>query len=735
MKISRYIFAGISATAMMGFYGCGSGGSIDVVDPNAAPSAAEQVVNALGFVGSAKCIECHELSHPALVGDYLEGIHVVHGTGVNAASGESCLQCHDPIGDGRLIQDRVPAANVPTEGLAAVGCEGCHGGNGSGHYEVVSPLAVTCGQCHDSNHITDNPEGNNIYSDYLAGNKHSKAPTHLGAPCVKCHTDEGGRMYKDIHTVDGLETVLADAASPIQCRTCHNAHNPDKLLLAATASESAQYNTCTNCHQRHDAQVVAAVTPLFGGTQTGTTDGSSGDLIYHGGRWTRVISSTHYDNPVNDATTPVIEGYIMGPANERVCLDCHNVHSADITINQQWARSGHGGRILAAKEAAALTETDKTIAQVIAVRAAGVTAATGNAWVSQGGSGTTSCGTRCHTATGAASYLNNPTAYTPASLLFPYRTGSQKEMLYCWGCHTQAAAGVLRTPGAITKPGFNGVGATVMDYTFNGTAVSALPDLTSSNGCVPCHLGRYNRDGIVNGTRSSSAKIHHGAAAATLFSKEIHPGYEFKDAGGVNFLQYDSTIKNDGSSASFMHRDIGTFKVDGTPYKAQTGTSGPCVACHMGPTGTANHEFGLAGLGGGTCGTSAGGVAGACHATTMTVTVLEEESADFQQALTLLNLYLTKGGGYNNYLNTDVVANSATVEIDAYGAFQNWKYLSDEAAAYVHNRKYARRLVFDSIDKLDNGVMDGTITINMTNYPLAGAWLGADAGTGVALRY
>ena len=140
-------------------------------------------------------------------------------------------------------------------------------------------------------------------------------------------------MYKDIHTVADLALVQAvDTTSPIQCRTCHNAHNPDKLLLDETkigdvVTVSAQYNTCTNCHQRHDAQVGAEVAPLPGST---STDGSSGDLIYHAGRWTRVISSTHYDNP---ATADIIEGYNLNPASNRVCLDCHNVHSADITIN------------------------------------------------------------------------------------------------------------------------------------------------------------------------------------------------------------------------------------------------------------------------------------------------------------------------------------------------------------------------------------------------------------------
>lgn len=760
MRVNRIIIAGVAATAMMGFYGCGS--NFDSASSTTETNATQQKVEALGFVGSNKCIECHEgftWSSDA-VSKYLAGKHVIHSDHVSAASGETCLQCHDPIGDGPLIEGKINAANVPAAGLAAVGCENCHGTGkdhwGSGPIPKARPDAATCGQCHDkqwnnipeaANHIIYHPEGNNIYSEYAAG-PHSAAPgTHNGSPCSKCHTAEGAKMYKDIHTVEGLVLIQpVENASPIQCSTCHDPHNPGKLLEAEVTSgrgaslkvvKSAEYATCTNCHQPHDAQIadvngdgVVDITTLPGST---STDGASGGLIYHAARYNRVISSTHYDNP---ATAGVVEGYIVKANDARACRDCHNVHSADITINEQWAKSGHGGEILEAKEKAVADAglTDHDTAAVAIYRAAGTTAAA-NAFVHYDWDSTNDRGDcqKCHSATGLKNYLTNPAGYNKLNNDFSHLAGwskdpvtgsvtpsAQNELLFCWGCHSNNQ-GKLRNPGAIDPA-----------YTFTGVAVT-LPNISGSNVCVVCHAGRGNYDTLVTGSRSSRYEGHHGTAASTIFSKEIHPGYEFKDATGA-FLQYDSTIKTNGATASFKHRDIGTLNADGTPYSVLTGTSGPCVGCHMGPTGTAQHEFKLAGLRGGTCGTSADGVAGACHAT-MTEAVLEEESADYQQALTLLNNYLTQAGGYTNYLATNIVTGYNTVEMDAYGAFQNYKYLTDEPAAYVHNRKYARRLVFDSIDKLDNGVLDGTITINMANFPLAGAWLGANADTGVALRY
>jgi len=43
-------------------------------------------------------------------------------------------------------------------------------------------------------------------------------------------------------------------------------------------------------------------------------------------------------------------------------------------------------------------------------------------------------------------------------------------------------------------------------------------------------------------------------------------------------------------------------------------------------------------------------------------------------------------------------------------------------------------LIFDSIDWVDNYVLDGSIMIDEATYPEAAHWLGADPTTGVTSR-
>jgi hypothetical protein len=123
--------------------------------------------------------------------------------------------------------------------------------------------------------------------------------------------------------------------------------------------------------------------------------------------------------------------------------------------------------------------------------------------------------------------------------------------------------------------------------------------------------------------------------------------------------------------------------------------------------------------------------------------VLESESAGYQQATTILNNWvrnvgLVGGTNYVNYLNLAITSSNATnpnvVPINAYGAFQNGLFYGDEPCAYVHNRFYIKRLIFDSIDWMDNGVLNGTITIDAATFPAAAAWFGANTTTGVATR-
>ena len=74
-----------------------------------------------------------------------------------------------------------------------------------------------------------------------------------------------------------------------------------------------------------------------------------------------------------------------------------------------------------------------------------------------------------------------------------------------------------------------------------------------------------------------------------------------------------------------------------------------------------------------------------------------------------------------NHLGIDISAsanrNTDTLSLNDFGAFQNSLYMNEEPCIRVHNSLYGKRLLFDSIDWLEDGSLDGTITPNLT-------WLG-----------
>jgi len=121
----------------------------------------------------------------------------------------------------------------------------------------------------------------------------------------------------------------------------------------------------------------------------------------------------------------------------------------------------------------------------------------------------------------------------------------------------------------------------------------------------------------------------------------------------------------------------------------------------------------------------------------MATTTLDDNKAAYAQASLLLNNFVGNKVGFTNYLNVAITAANAaakdalgnfTIEDNAYGAFQNGKLNGDEPCGYVHNPTYTKRVIFDSIDWMDNGKLDGTITVDAVAFPKAAAWLGVPAG-------
>jgi len=271
-------------------------------------------------------------------------------------------------------------------------------------------------------------------------------------------------------------------------------------------------------------------------------------------------------------------------------------------------------------------------------------------------------------------------------------------VLYCWGCHSNAGKGTLRNT---TKA--------VLDFTYQGQTV-VITGLGKSTACATCHGGRGN----VESPRSSRFQGHHAPTAGFMFNEKSHIGWEYAGKDYTN------------ATTHFQHDKIGLNE------------SGPCASCHM---GNKSHSF--AAVTGTTITNQA--LCNTCHtvgsAYEMSVAKLDEEKLGYNQATTILNNYVSNLAGYINYLNLAIGAgnysDTTAVPDNAYGAYQNAKIYADEPAAYVHNRTYVKRLIFDSIDWMDNGVLDGTITLSpamVTAYPEAALWLNANATTGVATR-
>lgn len=743
----------VASISLMTLWGCSS--SMD--------SAGEKGVVDETYltVGIDVCVQCHDIKGQ-------EWLNSRHGNANLSPSsphrpGESsCAPCHNPLNDGDLIQQ---AFNTHEPRRDVVGCESCHGGGGR-HYglgpiEYPKPASDICGACHnrDDGHAgTDR----SIYDKWLSSRHAESLHGEDRYPCQRCHTNEGALASNvaaytgDADTLgssDDLgrrapEATPEDEVSAVGCATCHDVHEAGELRTVfdwdpnENGSNNDQFDLCTSCHVLYNDE----------GTLVGSgSEDSETAPFYHNTSWFRIIGTTHYDQPTDtdrcqSRDAAKIEGYNIRWQSENPCFDCHGHEFRtatrpysgdddrdDPTIWTEWASSAHAGRIFEVKLEAAAEEggvTDpgdapRSSEVVDAVMFAGATDDTGEGWTHYNWDhpGRASC-QRCHTATGLSNFLDaaiDDEEYDEDSNDFSHLLmwnnnsdgcgSAQNEVLYCWGCHSNAADGELRNPGELT-----------LDFVYldpdeqqGEPEFVVLPDKGNSNVCAACHSGRGNdtsiRDAVAEDDRSSRFAGHHAPTAGSLYAEVTHTGFEF-------------TGKNYTPSASFLHDDIET---DGD--SPETG-SGPCAGCHM--AGSADHTFEAVehdGSGNIVAITNQA-LCNTCHGTSMTPAVLEDLKAQFEDARAVLEDYVDNT--LTNYLGLDAADNYETVPLNAYGAFQNSIYMSEEACIYLHNSKYGKRLIFDSIDWMDNGVLNGSITIP-AEYPDARIWLNADA-SGVATR-
>ena len=145
--------------------------------------------------------------------------------------------------------------------------------------------------------------------------------------------------------------------------------------------------------------------------------------------------------------------------------------------------------------------------------------------------------------------------------------------------------------------------------------------------------------------------------------------------------------------------------------EANSGNSGPCVGCHM--TTAQKHLYQtVTADSNGTITAISTTLCANCHAGSLGVSQLNADKTAFINALAVLRAMLADKGlfytkDYPYFSNTDWGSGQAGA--DAMGAAYNYVLLLSDPGSYVHNAAYARKLIIDSIDTLQNGRVTGSI--------------------------
>ena len=617
---------------------------------------------------------------------------------------DNCFTCHDQTKFNQWAKSR--HANFDLEGGERI------------DYTNMEEVGNTSGVTYSYTEITGDPDP---HPDGAGGDR-----------CAPCHTGEDyGGFLLDINANGDVFTNpdIGQVARPIiGCESCHGGGSLH-YGVGALPYPTPAYDQCTDCHASadHDHHGVDSYrywknalgdnpggnnAPAISSTADGLTVWSLPSPL--GTAWAgtyagpyyfvpdRTIDDTHYNqvwitNEDDKLTILAVStaklGYVdtsnsspnSGMANaisdDSCTASCHDPHVFDQTINKQWAAGGHR--------------------PIPMGPLSGTTPSAPANWGAIDHDFSAAC-MRCHSSEGFAEMAGTYGDVTETV------TGAGS-YITCNACHD----GVNDPSAANTRLRLNG-DANIFAYT--GTSVAlVVDDAGPSATCISCHQGRSTglkiKDQYASALSTSnfgSANSHYLAAAGILWKTS---GYEYGDS------------PSDYNNKPYFEHDV--IGIDDT---AGTGSSGPCVTCHMSGE-PSNHYFTVEVDG------DLPTLCADCHAGayTMTQLILEEESTGFEEALDIIAgeleaegvFYLssypyffnTSAGGYSNAFK------SWTSEGQLGAAF-NLNLLAHEPGAFAHNRFYAKRLVFDSIDILDNGTLDRTIGDYSATYPNGAAWLG-----------
>jgi hypothetical protein len=586
----------------------------------------------------------------------------------------------------------------------------------------------SCGQCHDPN----GDSANIIAAGYIGS---------VARPVVGCEACHGPGSLHANSGGAGAISLLSGTYT---------------LTSIGSVTVSGQFVMCTNCHELLDSSgTTTNPNPVHLTTApTGTPFFITDTHFATPGVWTGGTSANE--------NTVFITGYAMNFGDEQVCTTCHNPHKP-ATENREWALSAH-----ADKNFKNLNSTTPPSGYFSGAWAH-------YNWSLSSNKACQRCHTTTGFAAYAdalrtgnsslATAIRLGTASTPP--LLAQDAKFKPEMLKCNGCHTDTR-GTLRNPGPITAN---------YDFVSGGSTYAVVshtyPDVAGSNVCMTCHIGRQIGDTIKG--LNDPALLSSGTITTFDFGNKGFINSHYLTAGGQVFTvtgyEFDNRPYN--NIAEYRHDKIGTPATLQLFPNVNTGSNGPCIGCHMSrPNKNGDHLFLPVSRSTTTIGLVTGlasEVCFNCHGPSPVVILdmINEEKRQYLGALESLKDQLASQRGYyffpfNPYIyltasfsdpktacNQNVPVKNWLTGADHsgsggefptsavatmpnctkitgndtgtpgtgknnMGAAFNFNLLDHDPGAYVHNRMYVKRLIYDSIDWLDDGIMNYSVGTTLT---------------------
>ena len=230
--------------------------------------------------------------------------------GAEYVGSDSCLDCHDDVGEAYIHSPHKADLALPVPGTEAAGCEACHGpgslhieNDGDGYIlglDFMSELDADgqvsmCLQCHSGvkSHWFDGPH---------AGSE---------ATCAACHADQ-------VHyAVDGAVRPQADYRNPSEfCLQCHQTQIAEFRLPFRHRALEGEVG-CNDCHSPHGATASGNLFAEMNATCLGCHAEMAGPFVFeHEGTTAEDCITCHRPHgSVNDK--------MLVTDTNSLCLQCH----------------------------------------------------------------------------------------------------------------------------------------------------------------------------------------------------------------------------------------------------------------------------------------------------------------------------------------------------------------------------------------------------------------------------